>query len=145
MPPRMEDFTKFANATKVAYIATVESGRPRVRAFDMWKADNNGFYFHNNKKEGIHKLVQTKSNVQLFFGPGPNGRTLRVEGALEFVDDKAVVNEFYNSVGKAKFMNRGAINPVIFRMAHGDAWFNPQRGPEWKKIEGYWEQEHLRF
>jgi general stress protein 26 len=135
----IEEMWDFAGKNSLAYMATVEGDRPKVRAMNMWKADAGGFYFHNNKKLDIWNQVSNNSWAHLLFVAPGGAKSLHVEGKLEFVPGEAAAKEFYAVRGKGGFEPRGALNPaitpVIFRMAHGTAWYNPERVPKGKRVD----------
>jgi uncharacterized pyridoxamine 5'-phosphate oxidase family protein len=119
---------QFANENPVTHIATVEGDQPRVRAFAMWFADNSGFYYHTGNMKSIYTQLVKNPKVELcFYKPGEGaGRTMRVAGKVEFLNDSALEERLYRDRpwlhDVMKMAPRGG-KLAIFRVAHGEAWF----------------------
>lgn len=131
----LKEIMDFAKSNPVAYIATVDGSQPRVRAFDMWKADETGFYFHNNATVGVYNQMTGNSKVELFF-PSPGGKeALRVLGNATLLSDPKYAAEYYGISAKSSFQPRitkGMMGKdVIFRVT-GTAWLRPAKGKRGK-------------
>jgi pyridoxamine 5'-phosphate oxidase len=119
----------FANENPVTYLATVEGDQPRVRAFAMWFADRTGFYYHTGTPKSVYKQLKKNQKVELcFFAPGVEGagKTMRVTGTVEFLEDKILKERLFRD--RPWLTDVMAAAPegaglAIFRVAHGEAWF----------------------
>ena len=122
-----QDCVAFANKNVVAWFATVDGGRPRVRALGMWFADDTGFYFQIGGTKDIYKQLQENRAVEfaIFQPGGMAGTVLRVTGEVEFLDDlelkkRVLVDRpFLKQFG----MTVGSPDLIIFRLAKGEAHF----------------------
>lgn len=121
------DCVKFANDVKVCYLATVDNGKPRVRALGMWYADETGFYLQTAAFKDLYRQLKASPYVEMcFYKPGENaGAMLRVEGPVEFIDDKKMKEKCINDRPFLKMFGLTADSPdlIIFRVAKGRAHF----------------------
>ena len=115
------------NNNNICYLATVEGDQPRVRALSFWFADESGFYFQTGaKKELVAQLKQNqKVEVCFFKSEGLAGKTLRISGLTEFLEDKSLKEKAINDRPYLKQFGLTADSPglIIFRIAHGQAHF----------------------
>ncbi len=123
-----QDFVKFANENRVCYVATTEGDQPRVRALQMWYADEKGFYFQTESVKSIYQQLKENSKIEIcFYAPSKDlGPMMRVSGKVKFIDDlslkRKVLEErpFLKSIGI-----KGPEDPllVIFHVYTGEAYF----------------------
>jgi uncharacterized pyridoxamine 5'-phosphate oxidase family protein len=123
-----QDVIKFANENRVCHIATVEGNQPRVRALQMWFADDKGFYFQTESVKAICKQLKNNNKTEIcFFAPGSDvGTMMRVTGKVEFVDDLALKNKVLSDRPFLKAVGiKGPEDPllVVFRVYSGEAYF----------------------
>jgi len=124
----LSECTRFATENPVTYIATVEGDQPRVRAFAMWFADPSGFYYHTGTMKSVYGQLVKNPKVELcFYKPGEGaGRLLRVAGKVEFLDDTKLEERLFKDrpwLNDVMKMAPAGGKVVIFRLAHGEAWF----------------------
>ncbi len=126
------DAVEFANETGTCYLATVDGGRPRVRAFRLWFADETGFYFDTADYKAVCKQLKRNPNAEACFYSPSEHRMLRVSGRAEFVQDADLRKKLFE--GKED-------NPrtVIFRIASGTALF------WWRGESGKSQRESIEF
>jgi len=90
----LQDCIKFATEQGFAYVATEESGQPRVRPLGLWFANERGFYFQSWFTKAVCKQLKNNPKVEVcFYAPGSAGgigKVLRVTGEIEFLDDAAL-------------------------------------------------------
>lgn len=123
-----QDFVKFANENRVCYVATTEGDQPRVRALQMWFADEKGFYFQTESVKSICQQLKENNKIEVcFYAPGPDlGPMMRVSGRVKFIDDLSLKRKvledrpFLKSIGI-----KGPEDPllVIFHVYTGEAYF----------------------
>lgn len=123
-----QDLVKFANENRVCYVATSEGDQPRVRALQMWFADEKGFYFQTESVKSIYQQLKENNKIEIcFYAPKPDlGPMMRVSGRVKFIDDlslkRRVLEErpFLKSIGI-----KGPEDPllVIFHVYTGEAYF----------------------
>ena len=124
-----QDCITFANENPVCYIATVEDGQPRVRAFLMWFADETGFYFHTGTPKSVYKQLKGNPTVEIcFYNPDipPSGKMMRVAGKVEFLDDLALKTRLFEERPFLKTLGTGKPEDplvAVFRIYTGEAHF----------------------
>ncbi len=128
------DFDKcvqFANDHPTCYIATVEGDQPRVRAFGMWFADKDGFFFSTGKTKSVYRQLVANSKVELCFyapperaleegGPVDIGTMMRVTGTVTFSDDAELKQRLFD---ERPFLRSVVENVAIVHVQNGKAWF----------------------
>jgi len=62
-----KDCLKFASDKPVSFVASMEGGQPRVRAFLMWFSDEGGFYYHTVMAKNVYKQLKNNPNVDVCF------------------------------------------------------------------------------
>jgi pyridoxamine 5'-phosphate oxidase len=124
-----KDCTKFANENPVSYIATMDGGQPRVRAFLMWFADESGFYYHTGTTKNVYKQLKNNPRVEIcFYHPGNDlmaKNMMRVTGEVEFLDNQSIRDRLLNERHFLKALMKSPNDTVlaIFRIPKGEAWF----------------------
>ena len=88
-----EEIIAFLNANPTCYLATLEGDKPRVRAMGMVKADENGIIIETSTSKDVYKQMAANPNVELCFYNDKDGIQIRVSGAVEPVDDRALKDE----------------------------------------------------
>jgi uncharacterized pyridoxamine 5'-phosphate oxidase family protein len=128
-----QDCVKFANENPVCYVATTDGNQPRVRAFVIFFADENGFYFGTLSPKDVSRQLKTNPKVEVCFfnNAGPQAimdmKMMRVSGEIEFLDDMALKTRIFEErqfLGKSLGMT-GPDDPriEIFRIHEGEAYF----------------------
>ncbi|CAJ38194.1 pyridoxamine 5'-phosphate oxidase family protein [Methanocella arvoryzae] len=122
-----KDCVKFANETNVCYLATIDNGQPRVRAMGLFLADETGIYLQTATMKDLYRQLKANPKVEMcFFKPGEQaGAMMRVEGEIEFVDDKKLK---VKAIEDRPFLKAFGLTPdspelIIFRLAKGQAYF----------------------
>lgn len=125
---KLQELVKFANENRVCYVATTEGDQPRVRALQMWFADEKGFYFQTESVKSICQQLKANDKIEIcFYAPGPNlGPMMRVSGRVKFIEDLSLKRKvledrpFLKSIGI-----QGPEDPllVIFHVYTGEAYF----------------------
>ena len=83
-----QDCVKFANENPVCYVATTDGDQPRVRAFVIFFADENGFYFGTLSPKDVSRQLKTNPKVEVcFYNNARPMKMMRVTGEVEFLDD----------------------------------------------------------
>lgn len=125
-----QDCIAFATEHPVCCLATAEGDQPRVRAFHMWFADETGFYFHTAASKQVCRQLQENPRVEVcFHAPGlpPDpGRTMRVAGTVEFIEDIPLKNVLLEERPFLKRIGTGRPDDpllMVFRIGRGEAYF----------------------
>lgn len=137
----LKEYIDFANEEKVCYLATSDNGRPRVRGFLLWFADEKGFYFHTGSTKQVCKQLQKDPNVEVCFNrtgnePGTS-KMMRVAGEVAFVEDEPLKARLLEERPFLKGIGEN-VQLKIFRIFKGEAHFwtleNNLKESEIKKI-----------
>ena len=93
-----EEILEFATKNPVCSLATIDGNQPRVRTIMLYKADENGIIFCTSRDKAVHKQLQANPAAELCFYNAEQGLQVRIEGAVEMLDDlelkKKVVEAF---------------------------------------------------
>lgn len=125
-----QDCVKFANENPLCYVATAEGDQPRVRAINIWFADDKGFYFQTESVKAFCKQLENNPKIEVcFYAPGADaaiGKIMRVAGEVEFISGTAIKRRVLEERPFLKGM--GIEKPedpllVVFRIYTGEAFF----------------------
>jgi len=87
----------FLNTNPIFHLATIEEGKPHVRAMMLYKADENGIIFHTGRDKDLHGQLKENPNVELCFNDYKDNIQIRVSGLAQEVEDlelkKAIVSQ----------------------------------------------------
>jgi len=83
----MEDVIGFLDAHRMGYFATVEDGRPRVRAFAIFKIEDGTIYFSTHNDGATFQQLKEVPHAEFITNDPKTYTTLRVSGDVVFVDD----------------------------------------------------------
>ena len=121
-----KDYYEFANANPVCYLATTEGDQPRVRAMEMWYADETGFYFQTQIVKAIYTQVVNNPKVEVYFRNPESREVMRVHGLVKVANDPSIrarcIKErpFVKDFGITK---AGDPRLAIFQIYTGEAYF----------------------
>ncbi|MHA2316053.1 MAG: pyridoxamine 5'-phosphate oxidase family protein [Candidatus Hermodarchaeia archaeon] len=82
-----EEVLEFATNNPVCSLATIDGNQPRVRTIMLYKADENGIVFCTGRSKAVHKQLQANPAAELCFYNAEQGLQVRIEGAVEMLDD----------------------------------------------------------
>jgi pyridoxamine 5'-phosphate oxidase len=82
-----EKVLEFATKNPVCSLATIDGNQPRVRTIMLYKADENGIIFCTGRDKAVHKQLQANPAAELCFYNAEQGLQVRIEGAVEMLDD----------------------------------------------------------
>lgn len=123
----MQEYIRFANENPICYLATIDRDQPRVRALGFWFADETGFYFQTGAIKPFYLQLRKnpKTEVCFYHHDGMDGKMMRVEGQVEFLDDVDLKRRVLED---RPFLKEFGLTPespglVIFRISHGKAHF----------------------
>jgi pyridoxamine 5'-phosphate oxidase len=77
----------FLNEYHDCHLATVEGGKPHVRAIGIYRADENGIIIQTSKVKDLYKQLSANPNVELCFNDTKGSLQVRVSGRLELDED----------------------------------------------------------
>lgn len=132
----MNELIKYLNEGQYGYLATVESGKPRVRPFGFMFEEGDRLYFcTNNQKDVYHQLMELPY-VEYSMTTN-NMVTIRIRGEIKFCEDLDKKEKALNSSELVKKAYKSAENPIfkVFYMEHGIAIFSDFSGQPPKELE----------
>lgn len=124
-----QDCIKFANENPVCYVATTDGDQPRVRAFLMWFADENGFYFGTLSPKEVSKQLKNNPKVEVCFYNNAedlqDAKMMRVTGEIEFLDDEELKKKVVEERAFLEQIVGKPLGPLtqVFRIYTGEAHF----------------------
>jgi len=125
----LRDCIDFVERNSTCYLATVDGGQPRVRAFNCWMADETGFYFDTANYKDTFKQLEKNPKAEVCFYSKDEKRMLRISGEVEFTEDLGL---------REKLFGDQPDNPetVIFRITSGEIliWFKKDGKSQKEKI-----------
>ncbi len=83
-----KEILAFITANPVGYLATTEGKTPHVRAFGLYKADENGIIYFTQKVKDVYKQMVKNPEIEVCYFA--NGVQVRVAGKVKPVEDMAV-------------------------------------------------------
>jgi pyridoxamine 5'-phosphate oxidase len=125
----IKDCTRFASEHPICFLATEDGGRPRVRPLLLWFADERGFYFMTMSPKALSDQLHHDPQVEVCFynsaGELPAARSMRVTGAVEFLDDAELVHRVSEERAALEGLIERPLEPIaeVFRIASGEARF----------------------
>jgi len=92
------EVNEFAAKNPDFALATTDGGRPRVRMMMLYRADDNGLIFTTGRDKDVNRQLQANPAVEMCFYDAAQGREVRIEGAVEMLNDlklkKQIVKDF---------------------------------------------------
>ena len=118
-----EDILEFVTKNPVCSLATIDGNQPRVRTIMLYKADENGIIFCTGRDKAVHKQLQANPAAELCFYNAEQGLQVRIEGAVEMLDDlelkKNIVEAF--TFLKPWVESQGYEVMICYRLKNGRA------------------------
>jgi len=118
-----EEILEFVTKNPVCSLATIDGNQPRVRTIMLYKADENGIIFCTGRDKAVHKQLQANPAAELCFYNAEQGLQVRIEGAVEMLDDlelkKNIVEAF--TFLKPWVESQGYEVMICYRLKNGRA------------------------
>jgi uncharacterized pyridoxamine 5'-phosphate oxidase family protein len=89
---------EFVKANPVAFMATVERGKPRVRAMQTALVEPAGLVFCTGVQKDVHQQLVAGRSVELAYWDAKNDVQVRVRGEMERVADAMVTKRILDEV-----------------------------------------------
>lgn len=135
-----QEILEFIEANPVGWIATVEDGRPHVRALRAFRVRDDGPLFQISTPKDVYRQLAADPEVEVCFNDQERGIQVRVAGKARFVADDAVLDDvlveraFLQSLVDEQ--GRDAVKLFVIADALAYSWtrennFTPK---EWVKI-----------
>jgi pyridoxamine 5'-phosphate oxidase len=126
---QLSDCIAFATAHPICFLATKDGGWPRVRPLLLWFADERGFHFMTMNPKELSEQLHRDPRVEVCFYNGagelPEAKSMRVTGAVEFLDDAELVHRVSEERDALEGLIGRPLEPIaeVFRIASGEARF----------------------
>ena len=114
---------EFVKRHPVSHMATVEDGRPRVRAMQTAIADEAGLTFCTGSHKDVARQLRADPSVELSYWDPDDGRQIRIRGDVEQLDDVALKTQVVEQVFtflKPVVKDHGYDAISLFRLSHGE-------------------------
>jgi pyridoxamine 5'-phosphate oxidase len=82
-----KEIIEFLCKNPTCHMATLDNGKPRVRAMGMYRADENGIIIQVSEVKDIDKQLSKDPETELCFINPKEGIQIRVSGRMELLDD----------------------------------------------------------
>jgi len=93
-----EEVLEFATKNPIFSLATTDGDKPRVRMMMLCWANEDGLIFTTGRDKDVCKQLSANPAVETCFYNADEGRQVRIEGAVELLDDvelkKQIVEKF---------------------------------------------------
>lgn len=86
-----KEIIEFINKNPIAYMATVDGNKPRVRAMGTYRADENGIIFSMQSPKDVYKQLKANPETELCYFA--DGVQVRINGQLEELTDTKIKEE----------------------------------------------------
>jgi len=131
----LSEVLAFLQQYKTGFLATVDNGKPRVRAFGMMKLEAETLFFSTSNSKAVFKQLKRQPLAEWIVMEQKTMKTLRILGAVTFIKDQQKMEKFYEEypILKRMYANRpGELE--IFSMDIKEAnWFGFGRAPQKKE------------
>ena len=88
-----KEILEFMNENSRAFLATLEDGKPRVRAMGIYKMEERGIIIQTFKSKDVCKQLTENPEVEICFNNFEQGIQVRVRGKVEPYEDDAEKKE----------------------------------------------------
>jgi len=131
----MQEVAKFLKENSSGFLATIDSGKPKVRPFQFMLEENGKLYFCTNNTKEVFKQLQTNPFIE-FSSSTPDFAWIRMSGEIKFSNDLAIKAKIMEASALVKSIYKKPDNPIfeIFYIDHGAAVIADFSGQPPKKI-----------
>ncbi len=120
-----EEVLAFVKQNPVCFIATIDGDRPRVRGFLTVLFNDGKIYFTTGATKGVYKQISANPNIELCYCSPDFRKMLRINGAIEIIDDREKKQQLLNERDYLKSFGGKVDDPrfILLRLSHGKAHF----------------------
>jgi pyridoxamine 5'-phosphate oxidase len=125
-----EEILDFIRTNPLCFLATVDGNRPRVRAFDTYRADENGIIYYTNKQKDVYKQIAENPEVEVCYHDANKSTTIRVSGRMETVEDLELKKEIMETLPflKEVYEKDNYADMAVCRLKNGKAYVFSMKG-----------------
>ena len=119
-----KEILDFIKENRLCFVATVEGNKPRVRAMDTYRADENGIIYYTNKQKDVYKQIVKNAEVEICYHDPKKTTTIRVSGRMETVEDLELKKEIMETLPflKEVYEKENYVNMAVCRLKNGKAY-----------------------
>lgn len=119
-----KEILDFLNVNRLCFMATVEGNRPRVRAMDTYRADEDGILYYTHKQKDVYKQIAGNPEVEICYHDANKSTTIRVSGRMETVEDLELKKEIMDTLPflKQAYEKGNYANMAVCRLKNGKAY-----------------------
>ncbi len=132
----MNDVKMLLKNSQYGYLATIDNGIPRVRAFGFMFEEDDKFYFCTNSTKDVYRQLNEVPDVE-YAVTASDMTMLRLSGKVLFTEESDKKEKALNSSELVKKLYKSASNPIfkVFYIEHGTAVISDFSGNPPRKIE----------
>jgi pyridoxamine 5'-phosphate oxidase len=119
-----DEILKFLRENRLCFMATIEGNRPHVRAFDTYRADEDGLIYYTNKQKDVYKQITKNPEVEVCYHDANKSTIIRVSGRMETVEDLELKKEIMETLPflKEVYSKENYANMAVCRLRNGKAY-----------------------
>jgi len=120
-----KEVVQFVTQNPTAFVGTVESGKPHVRAMLLFSADSDQLIFVAGRGKSMCREIERNPNIEACFYSSQETRTLRIEAEAEFFSDPDISRQIINRWPVTEMYAANQDDPgfATFRIRRGTASF----------------------
>lgn len=132
----MDEVLKILKESPYGYLATVDNGKPRVRAFGFMFEEDGKLYFATNNQKNVFRQMSEVPYIE-YSTTASDRSMLRISGEVAFTQDLDKKEKALNSNEVVKRVYKTADNPVfeVFYLGSWSATIQYMTGQPAKKVE----------
>lgn len=132
----MNDVKMLLKNSQYGYLATVDNGKPRVRAFGFMFEEDGRFYFCTNSTKDVYKQLIEQPYVE-YAVTASDMTMLRLSGKVVFTEEPDKKEKALKSSELVKKIYKSSSNPIfkVFYIEQGTAVISDFSGKPPRKIE----------
>jgi pyridoxamine 5'-phosphate oxidase len=125
-----DEILAFLRTNPLCFMATVDGNRPRVRAFDTYRADENGIIYYTHKQKDVYKQIAKNPEVEVCYHDANKSTTIRVSGRMETVEDLELKKEIMETLPflKEVYEKDNYADMAVCRLKNGKAYVFSMKG-----------------
>jgi uncharacterized pyridoxamine 5'-phosphate oxidase family protein len=120
------EILELIEANPVGWLATVEDGRPHVRALRVFRMGEEGPLFQISTPKDVYRQLAQNPRLEVCFNDHERGVQVRVSGAARFIQDDTVMDEVLEERSFLKALveeqGREAVQLFVIADAKAYAW-----------------------
>ena len=119
-----EEIFEFLKENHLCFMATVDGNKPRVRAMDTYRADDDGIIYYTNKNKDVYKQIAANPEVEICYHDAKKSTIVRVSGRMESLEDLELKKEIIETLPFLKeiYSKENYASMAVCRLRNGKAY-----------------------